>query len=202
MKRASFALSAVILLLATVLFMAGQTSAAHPMTTAVSPINSDGQAVSQTIFTASATKDSWVDENNPSTNYGSDLEIWINRNADNTEGHGLIHFDVSGLPDNINVISATLSVYSIFNRPQSTAPAAGLFVVQPEAIISSWNENSVTWNNKPPSTYLNDPGVGYQLGWLDYDVTNIAQAWVAGTVVNHGIKLVPQPNQTGFSMFF
>ncbi|MBD3277171.1 MAG: DNRLRE domain-containing protein [Candidatus Aegiribacteria sp.] len=82
-----------------------------------------------------------------------------------------------------NVLSAYLSLYVI------TSNGTGQYLIgTPDG---PWDESTITWNNKPdPSgtvTILADyPEFS---GWVNYDVTELVQAWLNGTVPHHGFLL-------------
>ena len=161
-----------------------------------------GQEVAQEFpLVLSAQKDSYVDQSNPSANYGSSSALYVSRNSGGDERHTLLYFDTGSLPDNIVVTSATLELYSQINAIGPTAPAQNN-LIQARAIVSGWRESLVTWNNRPPSTYLGDPAVSYDQQWLSFDVTNIAQAWAGGSVENYGILLAPHKPETTSGFFF
>lgn len=159
-------------------------------------------AATEEVLTLPAQRDTYVDQNNPSTNYGNNTAVNIWRES-GTEAHALLYFDTSALPAGASITSATLDVYSVINLQAPEAPG-DVVPIRAEAVLSSWTETGVTWNNRPPSNYLNDPPVLYQQEWLAYDVTNIVQAWADGTVDNHGIKLAPHvgdPSDTAWAFF-
>lgn len=68
---------------------------------------------------------------------------------------GLVEFDLSGIPNGATVISASISLYATgpigtLSGHVSTNNQAYL-----QRVTAPWNENSVTWNNQPSSTNLN-----------------------------------------------
>lgn len=65
----------------------------------------------------------------------------------------LIEFDLSGLPANSTIVSATLYLYADYLTPG--VPAHRLVTSNSSSvqrIITPWNEQTVTWNNKPDVT--------------------------------------------------
>ncbi|MCB0036597.1 MAG: DNRLRE domain-containing protein, partial [Anaerolineales bacterium] len=153
--------------------------------------------------------DTYVDEGAPSTNYGSNASLNMSDVA-SARRYSLLHFDTAELPSDVTITSATLEVYSIINYladEEATAAEEATFAptapnVRPEAIITNWTEFGTTWNNRPMSTYLNDPPVDFlSIGWQTYDVSNIVQGWVDGTVENYGILLKVVPGQGGTAFY-
>lgn len=151
-----------------------------------------------------AEMDTWVNEALPSNNYGA--VDYLRTNYDGagtgTRAYVLLKFDTSDLPSNITVVSATLELYSMINRTQSTASNPLLFGedIYPDTVRSSWDEMSVTWNSKPVA-YGDDPPSPYALGWMEWDVTTAAQGWVSGTLTNYGIQLRVYDPDGGFADF-
>ncbi len=147
-------------------------------------------------------KDTYIRETSPSTNYGSAATLLVQRNESGYEWHTFLGFDISDLPADSVVLSATLEMYNEINRTRAAAQPQA-FGIQPEAINSTWNENSVTWNSLIPSTSLGDPaGAPVYNGWTVLDVTNIVEAWATGARVNYGIALLPTTTDTGWLEFY
>ena len=134
-----------------------------------------------------ATQDAYVNQAFPSTNYGTaDLHVgtW-NGNI----RRSLVQFDLSALPANAVVVSATMELYWIVNL--ANAPQATQAITpQVEAILAAWGESTVNWTNQPLAESRGDPA--YSLvypGYNKFDVTQIAQAWKSGAVINNGIRV-------------
>lgn len=134
------------------------------------------------MFTA--TKDAYVNQEFPSNNYGTaDLYVGKQRRA-------LVQFDLSALPANAVVVSATLELYEIWNLARQLEATAAM-TVEAQAVLASWDESTVTWNNQPVAESRGDPV--YTLvsapTYDKMDVAKIAQAWKSGSVVNNGILI-------------
>lgn len=129
------------------------------------------------------TIDSFVinyDYNN--SNYGSSETIIIQSNSEYPYAtiEGLYHYDLSSLPYNAVIISATLYNY---------ISTLGNNSIDAYYISSAWSEYSVTWNNKP--TYgshiftLNTTSTGY----VTNDVTTIVTNLITPGSSNYGFVL-------------
>ena len=134
------------------------------------------------MFTA--TKDAYVNQAFPSNNYGTaDLYVGQQRRA-------LVQFNLSALPANAVVVSATLELYEIWNKA-AALEAMSATTVEVQSILASWDESTVTWSNQPVAESQGDPI--YTLvsapTYDKMDVTKIAQAWKSGVVVNNGILI-------------
>ncbi|MBN1483398.1 MAG: DNRLRE domain-containing protein [Chloroflexia bacterium] len=95
---------------------------------------------------------------------------------------------LNGLPPDAVVLSATLELYQIVNRDQAGRQAYTVWV---DAVTGNWQELNVTWNNDPGSAHQGDPpttvlGDPYYIPW---DVTQIVQGWVGGTLDNYGLHM-------------
>jgi len=104
--------------------------------------------------------------------------------------NALVKFDTSSLPSTTVIISAALEVYSEINLANGPDIASQIYA---DAILSNWNESTVTWASKPVTQSMGDPSKGYEVGWLRFDVSNIARAWFSGTIANEGIQLRLDP---------
>ncbi len=146
--------------------------------------------------------DTVVDQAFPTVNHGSDTELYMGRRtvAPFGDAYGLVKFDTSGIPAGSTIISASLGLFPIYNRVQSPeAPTAATF--SPEAILASWSEMGVTWNNKPASANQGDPAVvwnGVTSTW--WNVTHIVEGWYSGALVNYGVLL--RPTADGMAGFY
>ncbi len=92
-------------------------------------------------------------------NYGTKRDFnaiaWTN-NGYSSIVRSLIQFDLSSIPANAVINSATLSLY--FNPTSEEGKHVrlpGSNASYLERITSSWSENTVTWNNQPTTTTLN-----------------------------------------------
>ncbi len=147
-------------------------------------------ALTPFVLTLTAHKDTWVEQANPGVNHGADPELRLSSQS-SYPSWILMDFDLAGLPADATVISATLSAYSFDVMPDA-------FLMRPQAILGAWNEGTVTWNSLPGTSHLGDPTVAHVPGdWTVFDVTNIAQAWQAGSVTRNGIALRTMVPDTG-----
>ena len=136
----------------------------------------------------------------PSTPHGAENTITASSEiASSQEAQALLDFDLSDLPENIQVISATLTLYASPNRSVDETLVADIYA---DAIISAWNEATTTWNTRPSSYYLSDPPTEYAIGYTHANVTNIAQSWVNGSLVPYGILLRVDPTSPSATYSF
>jgi hypothetical protein len=112
--------------------------------------------------------------------------------------YAFISFDVSSIPAEAEVISATLEVYFIGMRNGTTEKD-----INCHRVTASFTEGNgtgidgqavpgVTWNTKSSydGTILDSKTVGDVLGfWYSFDITAAAQVWVNAPAQNFGVLL-------------
>ena len=104
--------------------------------------------------------------------------FWLHR--------ALLQFDVSSIPDDAVIMSAHLSMYQFEDASDEE------FNVSTHQITTPWDYITVTWNNQPhynktsESTRPVTPGVTH---WISWDIKNLVQGWVSGSITNNGLVL-------------
>ncbi len=154
------------------------------------------------VDTFTPIKDSYIYSAQPNTNFGS---AGLNIGQSNSGTYrSLLEFDLSSIPANAVVISATLQLYHIVNHaPEGNGPDM-LPLIYADSLNGSWVENTVTWNNAPTSTNRGDPALDFNFfpGWHDFDVSNIVDGWVSGTFSNFGLRMRGDASVIGFGVFY
>lgn len=94
-------------------------------------------------FTFYPDQDSWANEANPDANYGSGTYLTVKDRSDLTEA--FLRFDDGqlGILDGQQIGSAALYLYQY---QQTYSPGDAIAV---HSVTQDWNEDAVTWNNKP-----------------------------------------------------
>jgi hypothetical protein len=95
--------------------------------------------IGSTLITLYPVADSYVDSANPNSNYGDSTRLLTKLNSQ----YAYIMFDLSGIPSDANIISATLKV-SLSDIGGYTGSIGAHHC--PDV---SWTELGITWNNKP-----------------------------------------------------
>ena len=160
-------------------------------------------------------KDTYVQDNNPSKNYGGSQKLILNKNVGIFGSEVLLQFDLSPLPAGSRVVpwydvvlglrpGAIVSLYQ-----QSVGVSQNDFLAK--LITRSWvagtqdggsPANGATWNTYDGVNNWPSPGVGYDprellrvpedtAGWLDIGLTDAVLAWMSGVYPNHGVWLDP-----------
>lgn len=123
------------------------------------------------------TADATVDESRPNTNFGDSGTLNVDLNhAGGYEYESYLRFNLGSLT--VPIVNATLRLRVV--DPTSSLPTVG--VLAP----ASWDENGITWENKPTDTV----GVAVTLGgsasdnsWIEYNVTAVVPASGAFSLV-------------------
>jgi hypothetical protein len=158
------------------------------------------------------TMDTYVDKQQASTNFGSDLFVRVAGGTPAVERQTLLWFDLSSIPEDVAVVNATLRLYHWLNKAGEDADAAeelrqpvGGAALYADAIAAdpNWTEMGVTWNNRPGSAYLDDPPTEWVMnGWTVFDVTNIVRQWLEEGMENDGILLRAEASSAVYSSFY
>lgn len=139
-------------------------------------------------------KDAYIAQYYPDINFGDVPYLYTNRyQGCNDEYQSLIKFDLCSLgcnqiPSNSEINPTRLYLKIYRNEiPHTTR----LYAYR---IMQYWDENTVTWNNKPMVDYSQAVGhvdidAGY-FGWVNMELNyNIVQKWYNGYYRNYGLLL-------------
>ncbi|OGY23381.1 MAG: hypothetical protein A2172_04090 [Candidatus Woykebacteria bacterium RBG_13_40_15] len=141
------------------------------------------------------TADSYVTSMSPSTNYGVANNSLISGyfGATGNKQRSLLKFDLSSLPKEAVINSASLSLYLI-----STSGDPSPDYLSTDIASSAWTESGVTWNNAPGTlgTTTTQHIPSNPLGWYIFDVKNIVVEWVNNSIPNYGFRI--RGPETGF----
>ncbi len=149
-------------------------------------------------ITPTASSDCWVQSASPTISQCGDTQtgIRVGRSSSTSLFRGLLDFELSGIPGDATINSASLRVYL---ESQSTN-ATGQYAVHLAG--KSWNNNA-TWNKPTTGSTTwtgGDPGgTAYGSQAISPSIANqyetfgglgpVVQEWVDGTTVNRGLVL-------------
>ncbi|MCI0695565.1 DNRLRE domain-containing protein, partial [candidate division KSB1 bacterium] len=153
-----------------------------------------------TVSLTPPTDDVWI-EYNSYTNFDSYTQIRIGRGDWYGWKRSLVRFDVSAIPQNATIQSATLQLYfygkygtTIVNR-----------TIQCHQVLQQWYEGYANWFYRYGGATWNVPGVGFDgidakvtpedaqnwyneyPTWKSYNITALTQQWANGTQPNYGV---------------
>lgn len=131
-------------------------------------------------------KDTFFNDLNPTQNYGTSENLLTRNNWSGSTVYSLVEFDLSSLPTNQVIASATLE---IFNDRILSGPST----IELYRITSSWLENTVNWSTQPTvdlSTPITNIGGAPTVStWVVWDITDWVSGWYNGTYDNFGFEL-------------
>jgi hypothetical protein len=135
------------------------------------------------------------DQTNSNFNYQNELEIaaWTDQGY-TVIRRSLIRFkNLTKVPDTAHVVSAKLYLYGLnssIEMPQGNSGDNPCYV---ERVITSWDENTVTWNNQPLITQSNRVVLGPSTSQWGYnaviDVTLLVKPMIKYPAKNYGFRI-------------
>jgi hypothetical protein len=138
-------------------------------------------------------QDSYVNTNSANTNYGANASMVVDISGGGLGSqHALMQFDVSSMPANATISSATLTVNATAN--------GGATNLNLYRLNEAWTENQVTWNERVTGTNWGTlagsitGGVQASLntgltGLHSWTVTTLVQSWYATPANDHGLMI-------------
>lgn len=147
-------------------------------------------------FQASGT--TYISQSNPTTNYSSSPYIYVGR-LSGSNYRSIIQFNISSIPINYSINSATLSLYIV--RNDVPALAKQLYVYR---ILQNYDITTVTYNNQPTVYPIADGSttITNQIGTvISIDVTTGVRNWYNGSSKNYGFLLQDDETQNSLVGF-
>ena len=175
--------------------------------------------LSGTTGTSASERDSYVDENAPTTNNGTAVTM-NSQSRSNRNRRSYVSFDLTtcapNLPSSATVVNATLRLW-VTAMPAATCRTEDVF-----AVTSAWTESAITWNNQPFGAGINSPasgtrtdsvtvgsGAGCTIGsvaqYVPWNVTANVTSFASGSTTNFGWMIrddVEGANGSGFTVTF
>jgi hypothetical protein len=106
----------------------------------------------------------------PNNNYGTDTTVGVGESNSATDTHlGYLRFDVSVLPANITITSATLSLWVQTDKSDNARTMRAISIWKDPNNNSDWTELGVNKNQKKP-------GYGWSAGEYGPEIGNVALA--------------------------
>lgn len=139
-------------------------------------------------------QDAFLFELEPTTNFGDYSDFiafyWTFFGVEG-KGTSLLKFDLSKLPPQIKIRSASLSLFH--NEYSTNQGQAGNNACYLEKIVEPWDENTVNWNTNPNSSstyrkYLPTSHSENQ-NYSEIDITDFVEEWYRSPSTNHGFKI-------------
>lgn len=149
-------------------------------------------------LTFQASDTTYISQSNPTTNYSSSTSIYVGQFS-GSNYRSILQFDISSIPINYSINSATLSLYIIRNDAPSLSKQ--LYVYR---ILQNYDINTVNYNNQPTvypivegsTTITNELGTV-----ISIDVTASVKNWYNGLSKNYGFLLQDDETKTSLVGF-
>jgi uncharacterized membrane protein len=145
-----------------------------------------------TTTTLTASADAEIKSSDPSAEFGASSVMDVGRLVPpqtSKKIRALIRFDLSSIPSNATIDSATFSIY-LYGCGIYSQTIDDLNIGRNK---DSWEESTVNWSNKPSfdgSTVLNKTAsCSLDDQYHNYSIKSFVQGWMAGTFPNYGIVL-------------
>jgi fibronectin type 3 domain-containing protein len=162
---------------------AGNTSPASNTASVTTP-----PTAGSVTSTFTATADARVEQNNPTTNFGTSSVLGADLDSA-AQQESYLRFAVNGLSG--TVTSAKLRVWTTTGSTSATTNGPAVLVTD-----GSWSETGLTWNNRPPTSgaALDNRGALGVDALVEYDVT-------AAVTGNGEVNLKLMPDSTDGTSF-
>lgn len=130
-----------------------------------------------------ATADSYTDQANPNTNYGTNVRLKTGADGGGNGYNSYLNFTLTSVPVPERILKATLTL--TVRQSSFAAPAT----MEVGRVTGSWAEGTVTWNLNPATSndvasnygHIDAPTLAASPTTLVVDVTNLVRHWKQGT---------------------
>ncbi|MFA5101749.1 MAG: DUF2341 domain-containing protein, partial [Candidatus Thermoplasmatota archaeon] len=146
------------------------------------------------------TDDSYIAQNHPSDILGS-LDYIRTRGLNGWIFTVLVKFDLSSIPEGINVKSATLKLF--YYQYIDGNPSGHLLNLY--RITSTWDESNATWNTQPSySSQVTSSAIvpASTEVWMEWNVTDDVQSFIDGQYINYGWELIDTVTSSNSCTYF
>lgn len=148
-----------------------------------------GATTPGSTFWFTAVADSWLKSADDNANFGSDTNL-RNKKKSNDHRQTIVRFDLTSLPANLDIVTATLHLY-VTSRDGTGNP------VEIYWIDSAWIENWASWDfegNDYDDHLLHGSFTPSTEGYFSANLTRLVRKWVSGAVPNYGMRFISTSN--------
>ncbi|MBI3237915.1 MAG: SprB repeat-containing protein [Flavobacteriia bacterium] len=156
----------------------------------------------QTSTTIKITEDAHVYSASSSSNYANATTIPIWTVNSTSFYRYYLKADLTSIPYGSHIVSAKIRLKPISEAGIVGSPSSTQFNLR--GLATSWSESSITYaNSNPPSTTGSavtsslNPTIGNP--WREFDVTNLIQSMLSGSILNNGFVITRNPETTANS---
>jgi hypothetical protein len=151
----------------------------------------------ETTLKIFSTADSWVNINQPTTNYGSDNLLHVTNTSSILRRESYLKFGLGAIPSNKIITAATLHMY-VTSDGQSASRTLGTYFVSND----SWTESGINWNNKPAiNGLINSTSVGSGV-WAVWNVLGNVQTEYNGDKIISMALTFSQQDVLNYKYFY
>lgn len=130
---------------------------------------------------AAAGIDTYLDEANPTTNYGTTAYMRAGTAAGGQKARAYAKFDISSGP----TVAERVVVRLYLETAGGSAQTFGI-----HKLTSAPTEATDTWNVAPSHDAVAEATTSVNgAGWYEWDITDLYNAWKAGSTTNHGVMI-------------
>lgn len=150
--------------------------------------------VDPTIFPKDVTRDTFVSNWYPSSQFSSYNYLSSGNSSYNGTTRSFIQYTLPSLPSSSTVTGGSFSLYQYLTGTAAT--------VDVHKITSSWTGTGTTWNSQP--TYNSTAETGASIGttgYITFLISNLVKSWYAATTPNYGV-IVKHRTETDTSKEF
>lgn len=131
--------------------------------------------------------DTYVLLGTPNGNYGSDAYLFAGVGGAGETCRSYLKFDLGAIPYGAVIIDAQLGLFYVNSVGTGAAPLGAY------RVTGIWGEDTMDWGGQPGSEEtpedINAVPDSVALDWEYWGVSDLVQAWVNGSVPNHGVVL-------------
>ena len=131
--------------------------------------------------------DTYVYLGAPNDNFGSDAYLFAGVAAVEEACRSYLQFDLSSIPDTAVVIDAQLALFYVNSVGSGPAPIGAY------RVTGVWDEDTMDWGGQPESADtpedINSVPDIVAHDWEYWDLGDLVQGWLDGSVPNHGVVL-------------
>lgn len=137
-------------------------------------------------YNESSSADSYVNEQSPTTNYGSSSILRVRSSAAG-DTRIFVIWDLSSIPSDATITDAQMILY------KSSDGGAFPRTYDAEKASGSWTEGGLNWNNQPGVTgSVVSISITTAEGEYNWSITDFVQDWVDITSTNYGVRIKDQ----------
>ena len=148
------------------------------------------------INNPSSTQDSYVSSKYPNSNYDSYTQLRTGKNTDYNICRTYIKFII---PASVSPHIASAKIW--LKKSNGVTP-----IIKAYRVTSNWSSSSITWNNKPGYTAVNNSGTANSESndWYSLEITKLVSMWKKGLAYNYGVLIsdVNESNSSHWTAFY